>query len=101
MLSKKGKPTGFTLPELLVVLLLLALLYLMALPTLQHSWQAVALDGAAQQIHRDLRWAQQIAVREQKTVAISFFSGQTIPIAMWVRISGNCPICAAGRCRTG
>ena len=50
MLSKKGKPTGFTLPELLVVLLLLALLYLMALPTLQHSWQAVALDGAAQQL---------------------------------------------------
>ena len=90
MISKKGKPTGFTLPELLVVLLLLALLYLMALPTLQHSWQAVALDGAAQQIHRDLRWAQQIAVREQKTVAISFFQDRQ-PYRYVVRISGQLP----------
>ena len=90
MIVRKREQAGFTLSELLVVLLLLALLWTMALPSLQHRWQAVLLDGAAQQIHRDLRWAQQIAVREQKTVAISFFQDRQ-PYRYVVRISGQLP----------
>lgn len=90
MIARKREQAGFTLPELIVVLLLLALLWTMAMPSLQHSWQAVMLDGAAQQIHRDLRWAQQIAAREQKTVAITFFQDKQ-PYRYVVRIPGQFP----------
>ncbi len=64
---------GFTLPEVVVTLLLLALLFALAVPSLQQCWQQVVMDVAIQQLHRDLRWAQQMAVREQKRVTVLFF----------------------------
>lgn len=73
MWEKMKKRNGFTLPEIVVTLLLLALLFALAVPSLQQCWQQVVLDVAIQQLHRDLRWAQQMAVREQKRVTVLFF----------------------------
>ncbi len=67
---------GFTLPEVVVTLLLLALLFALAVPSLQQCWQQVVMDVAIQQLHRDLRWAQQMAVREQKRVTVLFFRNE-------------------------
>lgn len=78
---------GFTLPEVVVTLLLAALLCAIAAPSLQQSWQQVVLDVAIQQVHRDLRWAQQMAVREQKKVTIFFFVNEKQPYYV-VRYSG-------------
>lgn len=85
---KLAKQAGFTLPELVVVLAVLAILLSFAAPSLLQSWRCVVLDGAIQQVHRDLRWAQQIAVQEQKTVSLTFFQDQQ-PYRYVVRISGN------------
>jgi len=73
MWEKIKNRNGFTLPEIVVTLLLLALLFALAVPSLQQCWQQVVLDVAIQQLHRDLRWAQQMAVREQKRVTVLFF----------------------------
>lgn len=73
MWEKMKNRNGFTLPEIVVTLLLLALLFALAVPSLQQCWQQVVLDVAIQQLHRDLRWAQQMAVREQKRVTVLFF----------------------------
>lgn len=70
---KMKSRNGFTLPEVVVTLLLLALLFAFVMPSLQQCWQQVVLDVAIQQLHRDLRWAQQMAVREQKRVTVLFF----------------------------
>ena len=79
---------GFTLPEVLVTLLLLALLCAFTVPSLLQSWQQVTLDFAIQQLHRDLRWAQRIAWQEQKKVTVTFFRSKQ-PYYYVVRYAGQ------------
>ena len=67
------KQKGFTLVEMLVVLLLTGLLCSMAAPSLLDSWHQAQLDAAAQQIHRDIRWAQREAAREQRATIVTFY----------------------------
>lgn len=82
------KQGGFTLPELLVVLVLMSVLFMMVVPSFSQSWQQLSLDYSIQQLHRDLRWAQRIAAREQKQVSITFFQDQQ-PYRYVVRLSGQ------------
>lgn len=82
------KIQGFTLMEMLVVLLLLSLLGGMMVPSLWDSWQQVKLDCAVQQLHRDLRWAQREAAREQHKVVVTFFRDRE-PYRYIVRFAGN------------
>ena len=79
---------GFTLPEVLVALLLVTLLCAFAVPSLLQSWQQVTLDAAVQQLHRDLRWAQRLAWQEQKRVTVTFFQSRQ-PYYYVVRYAGN------------
>jgi len=85
---RKGKPNGFTLPELLVVLLLLAVLFTMIAPSLGRSWQRVMMDVTIQQLHRDIRWAQRQAAREQCMASITFFRDKQ-PYRYVVRVSNK------------
>lgn len=79
---------GFTCVELLVVLLILSLLFCILLPSFGQSWQQISMDAAILQLHRDLRWAQQLAAREQKTVSVTFFQDKQ-PYRYVVRVSGQ------------
>lgn len=79
---------GFTLPEVLVTLLLLALLCACTVPSLLQSWQQVTLDVATQQLHRDLRWAQRLALQEQRKVTVTFFQSKQ-PYYYVVRCAGQ------------
>lgn len=65
---------GFTLPEILVSLVLLALLCTCAVPSLLQSWEQAVMDVTIQQLHRDMRWAQRNAVKNQRDITITFFS---------------------------
>ncbi|MBR5319546.1 MAG: prepilin-type N-terminal cleavage/methylation domain-containing protein [Peptococcaceae bacterium] len=79
---------GFTLPEMLVVLLLIGLLSGLAVPLMMDSWQQVRLDYAIQQLHRDLRWAQREAVKEQCRVTVTFYRDRQ-PYRYVIRYAGN------------
>ena len=78
---------GFTLTEMIVVLLLLSILCSMAAPSLLDCWHQVQLDWTIQQLHRDLRWAQREAAREQRKVNVTFFL-QKEPYTYTVRFAG-------------
>lgn len=81
------KQKGFTLPEFLVVLIIIGFLLSMCVPSLQTSWRKVTMDTAIQQLHRDIRWAQRIAESEQKPVTITFFKDKQ-PYRYIVRMTG-------------
>lgn len=81
------KQRGFTLPELLVVLAIIGLLLSMSVPTLDNSWKKVSMDTAVLKLHRDLRWAQQQAESQQKTVTITFFKDKQ-PYRYIIRMTG-------------
>ena len=90
---------GFTLPEMLVVLLLIGLLSGLAVPLMMDSWQQVRLDYAIQQLHRDLRWAQREAVKEQCRVTVTFYRDS--PIAMSFGMPAIRSISATGNFQPG
>ncbi len=79
---------GFTLPEMIVVLLLITLLFSFAVPSLIDSWHQAQLDFAIQQLHRDIRWAQREAVRTQHRMVLIFYN-DVEPYRYVVRYDGN------------
>lgn len=79
---------GFTMTEMLVVLLLISLLLGMAAPSLMDIWQQVQLDFAVQQLHRDIRWAQREAVKEQCRMAVMFYIDRE-PYRYSIRFAGQ------------
>ncbi len=64
---------GFTLAEMLVVLVLLTILCTAVAPSLYRNWQQATMDFAIQQLHRDLRWAQWEAGSKQKKMTVTFY----------------------------
>lgn len=68
------KQKGFTLIEIVVVLLLISTILGLSVPSLTDSWHQVQLDFAIQQLHRDIRWAQREAVKNQCRMQITFYS---------------------------
>ena len=73
MKQRLRKQGGFTLAEMMVVLLLITILCSIAVPSFSNIWQQVQIDACVQQIHRDIRWAQRQAAREQIPVTITFY----------------------------
>ncbi len=71
--QKVKQQTGFTLVEMITVLLLMGLLISMVVPIIQQTYQRIEMDTAIQRLHKDIRWAQQLAEREQTKVTITFF----------------------------
>ena len=71
--SKTNQKEGFTLLEVIVTVVVMSLLATLAMPTIQRSYNQIRLDTAIVQLHKDIRWAQKLADREQGQVSITFF----------------------------
>lgn len=88
MFDKLGQQRGVTLLESIVVLLLISLLITMIFPLIQQTYTQFELDVAIVRLHKDIRWAQRLAVREQKQVSILFFR-DTKPISYVIKVQGS------------
>lgn len=64
-LLKNKDPGGFTLIEVLIVLLITSTLLLVAMPQLAKAVEKYSLDVAARQLAEDIRVAQQQALNEE------------------------------------
>ena len=73
MITKTKRKEGFTLLEVIVTVVVMSLLATLAMPTIQRSYNQIRLDTAIVQLHKDIRWAQKLADREQGQVSITFF----------------------------
>ena len=67
----KGQ-TGFSLPELIVVLLIVAILVVLALPQVISSRRALRFSGLQRQVATSLREARQEAMTQKKPITISY-----------------------------
>jgi competence protein ComGD len=67
------KQRGFTLVEIVVVILLISILLGFSVPSLLDVWHQVQADFSIQQLHRDIRWAQREAVKNQYRMQITFY----------------------------
>lgn len=72
-LQKLRKHGGFTLLEMITVMLLLSCLLVCVMPTIQQSFYQVQMDTAIVQLHRDIRWAQKLADQKQCRFSVTFF----------------------------
>jgi MSHA pilin protein MshC len=68
--STRGAQAGFTLVELIIVILLLGVLSFSALPRLSESDEASA-QGFVEQVATTLRWAQKTAVAQRRVVYVN------------------------------
>lgn len=88
MQRKNDTKNGFTLVEMLVVLVLLSLLCSLAIPSLVRNWRNVQMDYAIQQLHHDIRWAQRAAEKADQIVTINFYRYKQ-PYTYSVRYAGS------------
>jgi prepilin-type N-terminal cleavage/methylation domain-containing protein len=65
---------AFTLIEMLVVLVIIAIIAGLALPAIRGNSEAVAMKAATYQMVEDLSWARQKAISQRSTVAVVFLT---------------------------
>ena len=70
--QQKTKQKGFSLPELIIVLLVLAILTVLALPQLITSRQLFAFSNLQRQISASLRDARQEAITQRKPITVRY-----------------------------
>ena len=63
---------GFTLIEVVVTVVIMSLLMTLAKPAIKQSYTQFQMDTAIIQLHKDIRWAQKLADREQAKISIMF-----------------------------
>jgi type IV fimbrial biogenesis protein FimT len=69
------KQTGFTLMELMITVVILAILAAIALPSFQSIIEKRRIVGAADNLFADLQYARSEAIKQNKTITFQFSSG--------------------------
>lgn len=85
---KLRQQNGFTLVEVITVVVLMSLLISFAMPMIQHSVVRFQMDAAIIQLHKDIRWAQRLADQQQKAVNINFLRISPA-YQYWIAVSGS------------
>ena len=73
LIQKMRQTAGFTLIEIIATVMILSLLATLAMPAIQQCYHRLQLDTAIVQLHKDIRWAQKMANKEQGRFTIMFF----------------------------
>ena len=77
--SKHQPHAGFTLAELLVVIVIMGIMFAIALPALTNITGASRLDAAADAVHSAAKLARQYAISHNQPAYLVFNEGQTTP----------------------
>ena len=80
-----SRPAAFTLLEMLIVLVLIAILAGLALPHIRGNTESAAINAACRQLVADLSYARQRAISQRSTVAVVFIPPEVFDIDL----SGN------------
>jgi len=72
----KGHSSGFTLVEIMIVLLLLGIALAVAVPSMDSAISETTLDGAAREVVSAIQYAQSLAVREGIEHGVEFFPSE-------------------------
>ncbi len=71
---------AFTLLEMLVVLIIIAIIAGLALPSIRGTSESAAINAACRQLVADLSYARQRAIAQRSTVAVVFISPDVLSI---------------------
>lgn len=81
---------GFTLIEIVLVLLLLSIIAAVAIPSIRGTMEETTLDEAAQEVVNALRYARNLAIQENTTRLVDFDPSQeTCSLLLGYQSSGN------------
>jgi prepilin-type N-terminal cleavage/methylation domain-containing protein len=80
---------GFSLVEILVVIIVSATLTAIALVQLQPALQGLAADSAMAQVKSVLRQARETAISERRNVAVVFVGNDTIQLWQYIVLPGG------------
>ncbi|QPG06505.1 prepilin-type N-terminal cleavage/methylation domain-containing protein [Salinimonas marina] len=95
--NRKCSAAGFSLPELLITLMVLVLITQLAMPPLTRWQQENALRTQAQRLSLFLRDAQQLAITLNKPVYVISRAGNG-PACLVIAYAANCPCTTQAPC---
>ena len=85
---------GFTLIELMVVIVLIMVISGMAIIQLQPAWQQSQANAGMDQVKSTLRQARETAISQRRTIAVQFSGSNTISLYQFVVIGTASTIAA-------
>lgn len=97
MMLQRSRMFGFTIVELMVVLVIAGVLVVLALPSFNETLARRRLQGQANELVTDLAYAKTEAVQRNQNVALFTGGGGTCyTIAVWTSGVGSCNCACTG-----
>lgn len=101
-MTAHNRQRGFTIIELMVVIVIAGVLLTLALPAFNDMLARRRLEGQANEFVTDLAYAKSEAVQRNRNVALFTGGGGTCyTIAMWTTGTGSCDCTAMPSCTGG